>query len=86
MTCCALEPYQILLCESGYEQQYIVELRSCIDEAKTKEFNTKEELSFLNTRITRLGQAVFKEVTVLLNTLKVIKKRCADADAALAKE
>jgi hypothetical protein len=33
-----------------------------------------------NLRVTKLGQAIFKEVSVLLAKVKDIKKRCATAD------
>jgi hypothetical protein len=35
-----------------------------------------------NLRVTKLGQAIFKEVAVLLAKVKDIKKRCSAADKA----
>lgn len=58
------------------------ELEACFNDARTKEFHDKESLAPIQQRITRLGQALFKEATVLLAKIKEIKKRCAAQDAA----
>jgi len=78
----ALQPFIKLLEENGYKELYVAELNCCFNDARTKEFTDKESLAPIQQRITRLGQALFKEASTLLAKIKDIKKRCAAAAKA----
>ena len=77
-----LGPYVELLEKHGYGEKYCEELRACMKEAQGAEPATKDQLGETNLRVTKLGQAIFKEVAVLLAKVKEIKKRCSAADKA----
>ena len=51
-----------------------------MQEALKVEPENKDQLGETNLRVTKLGQAIFKEVNVLLAKVKDIKKRCAAHD------